>query len=503
MTEPTSSRIQPTAVVIFGATGDLTHRKIIPAFYHLVKNGLLPEGSAIIGFARRAKSDQEFRQDLKQALDKFSHTKPVDEAVWAKLEPHIYYQQGDLPNAEDYKKLAERIGSLPEAGAFKKNCLFYLATNPSFFGPIAENLAAAGLNPQPDCASVRRLIVEKPFGFDLKTAKALNADLQKHFPESTIFRIDHYLGKETVQNLLYFRFGNSIWEPLWNNRYIDHVQITVAETVSVEGRGGYYDEAGASRDMLQNHIMQLFSLIAMEPPSSLAAESIRDEKAKVLRAVATPSPEFIARNSVRAQYGGGFLNGKQIPAYRQEDKVPPNSLTETYVALRLGVDSWRWSGVPFYLRTGKALGKQFSEINVIFTRPPGVLFTDTHRISRNRLCIRIQPNEGIHFLFNTKTPSQATLEQVDMSFLYRSNAAHYFPEAYERLICDALQGESTLFTRSDEVEEAWRIVDGLRSAWSSQNAEFLPIYSPGSMGPVEADEMLRREGRSWATPRVD
>ena len=503
-TATTHTKIKPTAVVIFGATGDLTHRKIVPAFYHLVKNGLLPDGSVIIGFARRPKSHEEFRKDLKTALDKFSHTKPVDEAAWAKIEPHIYYHQGDIPNTEDYVRLAEDIQKLPEATSFGGNCLFYLATSPNFFSVIASNLAKAGLNPQPGSDAVRRLIVEKPFGTDLASAKVLNADLQKSFPENTIFRIDHYLGKETVQNLLYFRFGNSIWEPLWNNRYIDHVQITVAETVSVEGRGGYYDDAGASRDMLQNHIMQLFSLIAMEPPASLDAESIRDEKVKVLRATPTPKLDTIGKTTVRSQYGGGFVNGKQVPAYRQEDRVAPNSLTETYVALRLEVDSWRWSGVPFYLRTGKALGKQFSEINIVFTRPPGVLFAnDTHRISRNRLCIRIQPNEGIHFLFNTKTPSQASLQQVDMSFLYRSNAAHYFPEAYERLICDALQGESTLFTRSDEVEQAWRIVDGMRTAWASQKAEYLPIYTPGSMGPVEADELLRREGRSWAVPRLD
>lgn len=501
---PTASKILPTAVVIFGATGDLTHRKVVPAFYHLVKNGLLPEGSVIIGFARRPKSDEEFRHDLKEALDKFSHTKPIDEAVWAKLAPHIYYHQGDLPNAEDYGHLANRLRTMPEAATFGGNYLFYLATAPNFFGVVAENLDKAGLSPQEGSKDIRRLIVEKPFGTDLVSAQTLNRKLQQHFPEQAIYRIDHYLGKETVQNLLYFRFGNSIWEPLWNNRFIDHVQMTVAETVSVEGRGGYYDEAGASRDMLQNHIMQLFSLIAMEPPASLDAESIRDEKVKVLRAVPNYTPEHICKNTVRAQYGGGFLGSKQITAYRQEDRVAKNSLTETYVAMRLEIDSWRWSGVPFYLRTGKALARQFSEINIIFNRPPGVLFSGANkRISRNRLCIRIQPNEGIHFLFNTKTPSQAELQQVDMSFHYRSNASHYFPEAYERLICDALMGESTLFTRSDEVEQAWRIVDNMRAGWTHQESEYLPIYTPGSMGPVEADEMLRREGRSWATPRQD
>jgi glucose-6-phosphate 1-dehydrogenase len=499
---PPSNKIQPTAVVIFGATGDLTHRKIVPAFYHLVKSGLLPEGSAIIGFARRPKSHEEFRQDLKTALDKFSHTKPVDDAMWARIEPHIYYHQGDIPNVEDYKSLAASLRTLPEAAQFKGNYLFYLATAPNFFGVVAENLDEAGLSPKNDPEAIRRIIVEKPFGEDLPSAKVLNTKLQLHFPEHTIYRIDHYLGKETVQNLLYFRFGNSIWEPLWNNRFIDHVQITVAETVSVEGRGGYYDLAGASRDMLQNHIMQLFSLIAMEPPASLDAESIRDEKVKVLRAVPNYTPEYICKNTVRAQYGGGILKNKQISAYRQEDRVPTNSLTETYVAMRLEIDSWRWSGVPFYLRTGKALANQFSEINIIFNRPPGSLFS-SRKIARNRLSIRIQPNEGIYFLFNTKTPSQAELQQVDMSFHYRSNVDHYFPEAYEKLICDALMGESTLFTRSDEVEEAWRIVDNMRHGWTQQEASYLPIYAPGTMGPVEADELLRREGRSWSEPRQD
>jgi glucose-6-phosphate 1-dehydrogenase len=498
------AQVPPTVAVIFGATGDLTHRKIIPAFYHLQKNGHLPEGFAIVGFARRPKTDEEFRKDLKEALDKFSHTKPVDNAVWDELAKHIYYQQGDLPNPGDYRKLAERLKSLPEAKSFKENCLFYLATSPNFFGEVATNLAAAGLNPQPGKDHLRRLIVEKPFGTDLKSARELNAELQKAFPESSIYRIDHYLGKETVQNLLYFRFGNSIYEPLWNHRYIDHVQITVAETVTVEGRGGYYDEAGASRDMVQNHMMQLFSLLAMEPPAFLDAESIRDEKVKVLRSVPTPKPEDVQRNSVRAQYGAGKQGERQVPAYRQEEKVAPDSLTETYVALKLEVDSWRWSGVPFYLRTGKALAKQYSEINIVFRRPPGVLFASPDiRIARNRLRIRIQPNEGIHLHFNTKTPNKAALQQVGMDFHYRQDATHYFPEAYERLICDALLGESTLFTRSDEVEQAWRIIDAVRQGWDSQQADALPLYAPGSMGPQEADELLKRDGHNWAKPCDD
>lgn len=500
-TNASALRVPPTAAVIFGATGDLTHRKIIPAFYHLAKNGHLPDGFSIIGFARREKDDLTFRQELKASLDKFAHTKPVDEKVWKWLESRIFYQVGDLPTAADYVKLAERLKTLPHATTYKANYLFYLATAPNYFCAVAENLFKAGLAPDEAGTTTSRLIVEKPFGEDLPTAQKLNRDLVKYFPEKTIYRIDHYLGKETVQNLLYFRFGNSIYEPLWDSRYIDHVQITVAEKVSVEGRGGYYEGAGASRDMVQNHLMQLFSLIAMEPPARLEAENIRDEKVKVLKSITMPSNAEILKRTVRAQYGGGLIDGRQIPPYRQEEKVDPNSMIETYVAMRLEIDNWRWHGVPFYLRTGKALQKQFSEISIIFKRPPSVLFAANNtKISRNWLRIRIQPDEGIHLHFNAKVPSQPTLKQVEMSFNYRESGQHYLPEAYERLICDAMLGESTLFTRADEVEEAWRIIDSVRAAWANEDTTNMPLYSPGSMGPVESDELLRRDGRSWARP---
>lgn len=497
-------KVAPAAAIIFGATGDLTHRKIVPAFYHLAKNGLLPEGFVIMGFARRPKSDEEFRADLKDALDKFSHTKPVDEEVWAKLAPHIYYFQGDLPDAESYRRLDEKLKSLPEANEIKGNYLFYLATAPNYFDVVAQNLAQAGLaTGAPD--QMRRLIVEKPFGEDQTSAKALNKSLQAAFPEKNIFRIDHYLGKETVQNLLYFRFANSIYEPLWNRRYIDHVQITVAEKVGVEGRGGYYDTAGASRDMLQNHLFQLLTITAMEPPASLDAESIRDEKVKVLKSIPTPNVQELTKNAVRAQYGGGFIDGKGIQAYRQEERVSPTSLTETYVAVKFEIDNWRWAGVPFYLRTGKALTKQFTEINIIFNRPPSVLFAAAgeDRIRRNSLRIRIQPNEGITLNFNAKTPSKAVAQLVDMKFTYKGGFTDYLPEAYERLIIDALVGESTLFTRADETEEAWRLVDAVHAAWDLQKIENLPLYSCGSMGPVESDLLLERDGRHWVAPRED
>jgi glucose-6-phosphate 1-dehydrogenase len=495
-------KIQPIAAVIFGATGDLTHRKIVPAFYHLAKNDLLPEGSAIIGFARRPKSDDEFRKDLWEALQKFSHTKPVDEAVWKKLAAHIYYFQGELDKPESYKALAEKLKSLPEAKEIAGNYLFYLATSPEYFGPAAVNLKAAGLASQGDGVK-RRLIVEKPFGEDLKSAKELNQTLQASFAERDIFRIDHYLGKETVQNLIYFRFANSIYEPLWNRLYIDHVQITVAEQVGVEGRGGYYDHAGAARDMMQNHMFQLFTLTAMEAPASLDAESIRDEKVKVLRSIPTPSLEFLQRNTVRAQYGGGFINGKAVPAYRQEEKVAQNSMTETFAAARFEIDNWRWHGVPFYLRTGKALATAFTEINIIFKRPPSVLFaiaTD-EQLRRNTLRIRIQPNEGISLRFNAKVPGKPESEPVDMAFTYKGGFNHYLPEAYERLIVDAMVGESTLFTRSDEVEEAWRVIDAVKGAWAKQGGRDMPLYACGSMGPVEADQLLQKDNRYWIRPK--
>ncbi|TFE65809.1 glucose-6-phosphate dehydrogenase [Methylacidiphilum sp. Yel] len=495
------AKIDPTAVVIFGATGDLTKRKIIPAFYHLRKHGRLPDHFVIVGFARRPYGEKEFRALLKQSLEDYSHTHPIDPEVWRWLEERIFYLQGDLANPEDYVKLAHLLNSLPESKYYKDNHLFYLATAPKYFPIVSENLAKAGLNPQPGISGQRRLIVEKPFGTDLKSARELNSILQKYFPEKSIFRIDHYLGKETVQNLLYFRFGNSIFEPLWDRKYIDHVQITVAETQTIGSRGEYYDATGASRDMLQNHLMQLFSLIAMEPPASLEAESIRDEKVKVLKSVPIPSSEEWLHNSVRAQYGPGILGGKTIKAYREEDKVSKNSLTETYVCVKLEIDNWRWSGVPFYLRTGKALAKQFSEICIVFNRPPCVLFANsTKKVARNWLKIRIQPNEGIHLLFNTKVPNLPALQEAKMDFYYRRYGDHYFPEAYERLLLDALNGESTLFTRSDEVEYAWKIIDALRNAWNEEEVDSIPLYAPGSMGPVEADELLRRDGRYWGPP---
>ncbi len=496
----TGRPLSATATVIFGATGDLTHRKIVPAFYHLVKQGCWPEGSVIIGFARRPKTTEEFRAELREALGKFSHTQPIDEAAWRTLEQGIHYFQGDVEDVESYRKLAAFLPTLPGAKAFDDRLLFYLATAPTQFASVARHLATVGLSHKRGPDSIRRLIVEKPFGEDGASARELNAALQSAFEEEELFRIDHYLGKETVQNLLYLRFANSIYEPLWNRNYIDNVQITVAEKVGVEGRGGYYDVAGAARDMLQNHLLQLLALLAMEPPASLDAESIRDEKVKVLRSIPTPSPEDLLRNSVRAQYTAGSVEGRALPDYRAESRVDARSTTETYVALRLEIDNWRWSGVPFYLRTGKALAGAFTEINIAFRRPPSVLFAAAigDRLKRNSLRIRIQPDEGITLGFNAKMPGKAQVQQAEMSFLYRSGGfAHYLPEAYERLLIDAFLGESTLFTRADEVEQAWRLVDALRAAWATQRVEKIPTYPAGSMGPVESDALLQRDNQYW------
>ncbi len=500
MLGPFSPIIHPTAVVIFGATGDLTHRKIIPAFYHLLRNNQFPEGCAIIGYARRPRTDAEFRCGLREALGRFSHTQPVDDAIWEKLAAHIYYQQGDLTDPQGYAALARRLDTLPESAAFQRSRLFYLATAPHYFGQIAERLASSGLAlRETGPASAQRVVIEKPFGEDLASARALNATLHRVFPEESICRIDHYLGKETVQNLLYFRFGNSIYEPLWNRRYIDHVQITVAEQLGVEGRGGYYDGSGAARDMLQNHMFQLLTLVAMEPPASLEAESIHDEKVKVLRSIPTPSAREVAADSVRAQYGAGHLGDRPLAAYRAEPNVAPDSTTETYAAWKLQIDNWRWSGVPFYLRTGKTLACQCTEIHIVFNRPPSVLFAAVcgMRLHRNCLCIRIQPNEGITLDFNAKSPGRPVIQRVNMDFTYRKDGGNYLPEAYERLMVDALVGESTLFARNDEVEEAWRLVDALRNGWQAQGIRELPLYAPGSMGPTEAEALLARDGREW------
>lgn len=473
---------EPVAVVVFGASGDLAHRKVIPALWDLFAGGGLHPESRIIGVARRAFSDSDFRVELKDSVARRARTE-LSEAGWRDFEAKLSYLQGDLDQASTYAQLARLL----EAPGQAANRLFYLAVSPDQFGPVAEGLAAAGLGSADREARegepYRRLVVEKPFGRDRASARELSHRLNACFAERDIFRIDHYLGKETVQNLLYLRFANSIFEPLWNRQYIERVEIDVLETGGIGSRGGYYDHAGASRDMIQNHLIQLLCLSLMEPPPSLDPEAIRDEKVKVLKSIPSYSPgDFLAR-SRRAQYlAGTGAGGEAIPDYHAEAKVDPASRTETFAALRLEVDNWRFAGVPVILRTGKALDRQASEIRVVFRRPPETLFAGlcADRLPTNVIVIRIQPEEGIWLDINTKEPGRASLAPKSLRFSYREGEGGALPEAYERLLADAFQGDSTLFIRADEAEEAWRIVDGLEAAWASPAALAPARYPAGS-----------------------
>ncbi len=475
------------AIVVFGATGDLAHRKIVPALFNLQLAGILPEGVRIIGFARREQGDREFRASLKEACGRRSGTGPADAAAWERFERRITYIRGEFADPAAYGRLAEELA----APGMPEGALFYLASAPESFETVARSLAAAGLGSpgrggaaRERPSGSRRLIVEKPFGRDRASARSLNAALQECFDERDILRIDHYLGKETVQNLLYFRFANSIFEPLWNSSHIQSVEIEVLESEGIGTRGGYYDGAGAARDMLQNHLIQLLCLTAMEPPATLDPEAIRDEKVKVLRSIRDYGREELLRRSRRGQYSAGVLaGGGSCRAYRDEPKVAPGSTTETYVSLRLEVDNWRFAGVPFVLRTGKALDRRMSEIRVNFRRPPATLFSGWcgEALSPNALAIRVQPDEGMALRFNAKVPGAARVGPSELRFAYREGNEDYFPEAYERLLADALAGDSTLFIRADEAEEAWRIVDALEAAW--EGAPPPESYAAGGPGP--------------------
>jgi len=477
--------IEPAAIVVFGATGDLSARKIFPALYNLERAEVLPPETRVMGFARKQLSRSDFIASLKEACGRFSHTKPLQEEAWARLAARIDYFQGELDDAEAFARLAVRLSGED----MPPNKLFYLAVTPDLFGPTAERLAAAGLGTAdrgacPD-GTFRRIVVEKPYGYDRTSASALSKTLQNCFAERDIFRIDHYLGKETVQNLLYLRFANSIFEPLWNRNHIESIEIDVLESGGIGTRGGYYDHAGAARDMMQNHLVQLLCLTAMEPPSSLRPESIREEKVKVLNAIHNYSTDEILARSVRGQYGPGKLtDGTMSRGYRAEPKVAAESKTETFAAFRLEVDNWRFAGVPFYLRTGKALDKQVSEIRIHFRRPPSTLFQGYcgDRLSPNLLTIRIQPDEGMWLGFNAKVPGAEQIAVNELRIAYREGKRDYFPEAYERLIGDALAGDPTLFIRADEAEEAWRLVDSIVQAWGKGNAP-LVTYEAGSSGP--------------------
>jgi glucose-6-phosphate 1-dehydrogenase len=495
--------VEPCSIVIFGASGDLTARKLIPALYHLFGAKQLPAPFRIIGFARREKNDQQWRDELKAALQQFSRTKPVDETIWEAFAPNLSYCQGDFSEVEAYKKLEELLASFGNE-KLRNNLLFYLATSPSQFGEVVEQLHHAGLlHLEEKSGSWQRLVVEKPFGHDLQSAQQLNADLTRYAHERQVFRIDHYLGKETVQNILMFRFSNSIFEELWNRNTIDHIQITVSEKVGVGQRGGYYEEAGAIRDMFQNHLLQVMSLVAMEPPVTLDAEPIRDEKVKLLKSIRALTPTDVAKQVVRGQYFAGMIDGQLRPGYRQETKVKSDSNVETYVAMKLYLDNWRWSGVPFFLRTGKSLPLSASEVRIQFRRTPNVLFAAQcgSKLEANALTLRLQPNEGISLRFNGKVPGTSLqVRPVRMNFSYDSEFGAYTPEAYERLLLEAMAGDATLFIRRDEVETAWGIVDSIRKGWEGKALTNREFYSANTWGPVAADDLLAQSGHAWRDP---
>lgn len=492
---------EPCIIVIFGASGDLTKRKLMPALFRLAQARLIPAEFAIVGAARTAMETEEFRTQMRAAVEEFSGGDAVDEQVWSSFAQKLYYLTLDIATPADFKQLGALLERIDGEHSTQGNRLFYLSTAPQLFAEAVKQLGEAGLTKSRGWI---RVIVEKPFGSDLESARRLNSEIHEYVKESQIYRIDHYLGKETVQNLLVFRFANGIYEPLWNRQYIDHVQITNAETVGVEGRGGYYESAGVVRDMIQNHVFQVLSLIAMEPPASLDAEAVRDEKIKAMRAARAFTPERVRAECVRGQYGAGAIKGERVVGYREEEGVAKDSTTETFAALTMHFDNWRWSGVPFFIRSGKRLTKRVTEIAIQFKDAPHHLFGREmmEQVTPNQLVIRIQPDEGITLRFAAKVPGQLTrVRDVNMDFRYGSSFGVQLAEAYERLLLDCLLGDQTLYARTDMTERGWEIVMPILDEWArtKEQVEF-PNYEAGTWGPEAAHELIERTGRRWRRP---
>ena len=496
--EPPIRKADPCLMVIFGASGDLTKRKLLPALCNLAAAKLLTDQFAIIGFASNEFNTETFRKQLSEEIKQFASC-PISPEMWEWFLKRIFYVRGDFQDPKAYQQLKDQIELAEKEHRTQGNHFYYLAVAPRFFSEVIRQLGSAGLAEERD-GHWRRVVIEKPFGRDLESARALNVEIKQVLDERQIYRIDHYLGKETVQNIMMFRFGNGIFEPIWNRRYIDHVQISAAETVGVELRGGYYETAGALRDMVPNHLFQLVSLTAMEPPISFHADAVRDEQAKVLHGIQPPTPEEVLSMTVRGQYGEGQIGDERVPAYRAEHDVSPNSPTETFVALKLRIDNWRWADVPFYIRTGKRLPKRVTEISIQFRRAPFQLFRNTpvESLRTNRLVIHIQPDEGISLRFGAKVPGPLMrMGAVEMDFNYVDYFGSTPSTGYERLIYDCMIGDATLFQRADMVEAGWCVITPVLDVWKALPPRGFPNYAAGSWGPKEADDLLARDGREW------